>query len=219
MSRNLAVKNFLDESMAYESTWQKMREFTLCRTNSVDDELWLVQHPPVFTLGQAGKAEHILVPTKTPVVRSDRGGQVTYHGPGQLVAYTLFDIRRLGIGVRQFVTLIEQSLIALLAEYDVIALANPQAPGVYVEGRKIAALGLRVRKGCAYHGLSLNVNMDLGVFSQINPCGYEGLEVTQTSDQGINAGMAEIADRLTQHISALFGYDDIYFAEPKKVDN
>ncbi|MFT4712773.1 MAG: lipoyl(octanoyl) transferase [Candidatus Azotimanducaceae bacterium] len=210
MVRNLAVKNFLNESVEYESTWQKMREFTLRRTSEVDDELWLVQHPPVFTLGQAGKEEHILVSTETPIVRSDRGGQVTYHGPGQLVVYTLFDIRRMDCGVRQFVTLIEQSLIALLAEYDVIALANPQAPGVYVEGRKIAALGLRVRKGCAYHGLSLNVNMDLGVFSQINPCGYEGLEITQTSDQGINADMAELAGRLTQHISVLFGYDDIY---------
>ena len=210
MARNLAVKNYLNELMEYESTWQKMREFTLHRTTEVDDELWLVQHPPVFTLGQAGKEKDILFPGEIPVVRSDRGGQVTYHGPGQLVAYTLFDIRRMGFGVRQFVTLIEQSLIALLAEYDVIALSNPEAPGVYVEGRKIAALGLRVRKGCAYHGLSLNVAMDLDVFSQINPCGYEGLEVTQTSDHGISEDIGALAGKLTQHIAKLFGYDDVY---------
>jgi len=209
MTQKLLVKNFLDRPLDYEQAWQAMREFTLGRSRETEDELWLVQHPPVLTLGQAGKEEHILVPGRVPIVRSDRGGQVTYHGPGQLVAYTLFDIRRLGLGVRQFVTLIEQSIIALLAAENVIAKANPEAPGVYVDGRKIAALGLRVRKACAYHGLSLNVKMDLNVFSQINPCGYSGLEVTQTSDLGVDTELPVLATRLTAHLADVFGYDEI----------
>ena len=207
VARKLNIKNYLDEPMEYESAWQKMRAYTLERTSEDSDELWLVQHPAVFTLGQAGKEEHILMAGEIPVVRTDRGGQVTYHGPGQLVAYTLFDIKRLGIGVRQFVTKIEQSIIQLLADYTVVAESKPEAPGVYVAGKKIAALGLRVRKGCAYHGLSLNVDMDLSVFTRINPCGYTGLEVTQTKDQGIQTAMPELALELTAQIIDSFGYD------------
>ncbi len=207
MTRRLIVKNFLDHPMDYEQTWRNMRAFTLERSDEAIDELWLVQHPPVFTLGQAGKEEHLLLPGDIPVVRTDRGGQVTYHGPGQLVAYTLFDIKRQGLGVRALVTTIEQSIIQLLAAYGVDAQSNRDAPGVYVAGKKIAALGLRVRKGRAYHGLSLNVEMDLGVFSLINPCGYVGLEVTQTKDLGVKATMAELAIELTEQIQRLFGYD------------
>ena len=207
MTRRLIVRNFLNKPMDYEHTWHKMRAFTLERSVGVSDELWLVQHPPVFTLGQAGKEEHLLLPGEIPIVRTDRGGQVTYHGPGQLVAYTLFDIKRLGVGVRQLVTTIEQSIVQLLTSYGVDAQPDRKAPGVYVAGKKIAALGLRVRKGCAYHGLSLNVEMDLDVFSLINPCGYVGLEVTQTKDQGIDATMPELAIELTEHITGLFGYD------------
>jgi len=214
MVQKLVVRNYLGTPMDYEKTWRDMRAFTLERIPVCKDELWLVEHPAVFTLGQAGKEEHILIPGDIPIVRSDRGGQVTYHGPGQLVAYTLFDIKRLGIGVRQFVTLIEQSIIRLLAEYQVDAVARPEAPGVYVGGRKIGALGLRVRKGCTYHGLSLNVDMDLSVFNRINPCGYAGLEVTQTSDLGIDADMRDLATRLTEHLAELFGYDAEIMREP-----
>ena len=170
-------------------------------------EIWLLEHPPVYTQGRAGKHEHILYNNHIPIIQTDRGGQVTYHGPGQLVAYTLFDIKRLGVGVRQLVTTIEQSIVQLLTSYGVDAQPDRKAPGVYVAGKKIAALGLRVRKGCAYHGLSLNVEMDLDVFSLINPCGYAGLEVTQTKDQGIDATMPELAIELTEHITGLFGYD------------
>ena len=155
-----------------------MREFTDARDATTPDELWLLQHPPVFTQGQAGKAEHVLAPGDIPVIQVDRGGQVTYHGPGQWVLYLLIDLRRRHLGVRDLVTLIEQSLVQLLGEYDISAAATPGAPGVYVDGDKIASLGLRVRRGCSYHGLALNVNMDLEPFGRINPCGYEGLQVT-----------------------------------------
>lgn len=162
----------------YEPTLQAMKKFTDGRTPDTPDELWLLQHPRVFTQGQAGKAEHLLAPGDIPVIPVDRGGQVTYHGPGQWVVYLLIDIRRNGMGVRDLVTLIEQGLITLLAEYGIDAAADPQAPGVYVAGDKIASLGLRVRRGCTYHGLALNVDMDLEPFQRINPCGYAGLQVT-----------------------------------------
>ena len=162
----------------YESTLQAMKDFTDSRTAESADELWLLQHPKVFTQGQAGKAEHVLAPGDIPVVQADRGGQVTYHGPGQWVLYLLIDIKRHKLGVRALVDLIENSIIRLLAEYGIEAAARPDAPGVYVAGDKIAALGLRVRKGCSYHGLSLNVDMDLEPFDRINPCGHEGLKVT-----------------------------------------
>jgi lipoyl(octanoyl) transferase len=166
----------------YLATWAEMRAFTDTRTAATDDELWLLQHPPVFTLGQAGRREHILDPGTISVVQSDRGGQVTYHGPGQLVAYLLLDLRRTGLGVKGLVHLLEQAVIDLLAEVGIQAQARPDAPGVYVAGAKIAALGLRVRHGCSYHGLALNVDMDLRPFARINPCGYPGLAVTQLLD-------------------------------------
>ena len=164
--------------VAYESTLEAMKNFTDSRNADSPDELWLLQHPRVFTQGQAGKAEHVLAPGDIPVIQVDRGGQVTYHGPGQWVVYLLVDLRRHKLGVRDLVDLIEQSIVQLLAEYGIDAAAKPDAPGVYVTGDKIAALGLRVRRGCSYHGLSLNVDMDLEPFQRINPCGYEGLQVT-----------------------------------------
>jgi lipoyl(octanoyl) transferase len=163
----------------YESTWSAMNAFTLGRDENQEDECWFLQHNPVFTLGQAGKPEHILNPHQIPVVNTDRGGQVTYHGPGQLVAYLLVDIKRRKIGIRQLVDLIENSIIELLDGYGIVAATRKGAPGVYVEEKKIAALGLRIKQGCSYHGLSLNVDMDLEPFSYINPCGYPGMSVTQ----------------------------------------
>ena len=162
----------------YAPTLEAMKTFTDQREADTPDELWLLQHPRVFTQGQAGKAEHVLAPGDIPVIQVDRGGQVTYHGPGQWVVYLLIDIRRHNLGVRDLVTLIEQSLVQLLAEYGIEAAADPKAPGVYVAGNKIASLGLRVRRGCSYHGLALNVDMDLEPFQRINPCGYAGLQVT-----------------------------------------
>ena len=162
----------------YAPTLRAMQDFTDTRTADTPDELWLLQHPRVFTQGQAGKAEHVLAPGDIPVIQVDRGGQVTYHGPGQCVLYLLVDIRRHKLGVRDLVDLIEHSIVQLLSEYGIQGAARPAAPGVYVAGEKIAALGLRVRRGCSYHGLSLNVDMDLEPFGRINPCGYEGLQVT-----------------------------------------
>ncbi len=162
----------------YQSTLAAMRQLTDARNADSPDELWLLQHPPVFTQGQAGRAEHVLAPGAIPVIQVDRGGQVTYHGPGQWVLYLMLDLRRLRLGVRDLVNLIEYSVVQLLQEYAISAAAKPEAPGVYVADEKIAALGLRIRRGCSYHGLSLNVDMDLEPFERINPCGYEGLHVT-----------------------------------------
>ena len=182
----------------YERTWLAMQRFTDERKLVPDtqDEVWLVQHPPVFTQGQAGKAEHLLLPGGIPVVKSDRGGQVTYHGPGQLVAYLMLDVRRLGYGVRELVTRMEQCLIDLLASYGVSAAAKADAPGVYVDGAKIASLGLRIRNGCSFHGLALNVDMDLEPFRRINPCGYAGLAMTQLRDHAGPIEFAEVGARL-----------------------
>ena len=162
----------------YQPTLQAMQDFTDSRSPDTPDELWLLQHPRVFTQGQAGKAEHLLHPGDIPVIQVDRGGQVTYHGPGQWVLYLMVDLRRRHDGVRDLVDLIERSIVMLLAEYGVEAKPRPEAPGVYVDGAKIASLGLRVRRGCSYHGLALNVDMDLEPFQRINPCGYAGLEIT-----------------------------------------
>ena len=162
----------------YQPTLDAMRAFTDSRDDTTPDELWLLQHPPVFTQGQAGKAEHVLAPGDIPVVQVDRGGQVTYHGPGQWVLYLLVNLRRYNMGVRDLVSLIEQSLVAVLATYAIEADTRPGAPGVFVGDQKIASLGLRVRRGCSYHGLALNAEMDLEPFGRINPCGYEGLQVT-----------------------------------------
>ncbi|MDS4014125.1 MAG: lipoyl(octanoyl) transferase LipB [Candidatus Accumulibacter sp.] len=169
----------------YRPTWQAMLDFTLARTAETDDELWCCEHPPVFTLGQAGRAEHLLAEIGIPLVRTDRGGQITYHGPGQVVIYLLLDLNRRRLKVREVVNLIEQSVIEFLAGHGIAAQRRAAAPGVYVGGAKIAALGLRVRRACCYHGLSLNVDMDLSPFAAINPCGYPGLQVTQTADLGL----------------------------------
>ncbi|MGL4565432.1 MAG: lipoyl(octanoyl) transferase LipB, partial [Halioglobus sp.] len=169
--------------VAYEPTLQAMQDFTDSRNPEDPDQLWLLQHPRVFTQGQAGKAEHVLAPGDIPVIQVDRGGQVTYHGPGQWVLYLMLDLRRRGWGVRDLVDTIERSIVLLLAEYGIDALPRPDAPGVYVGAAKIASLGLRVRRGCSYHGLALNVDMDLEPFGRLNPCGYEGLRVTSMARQ------------------------------------
>ncbi|WFF43136.1 lipoyl(octanoyl) transferase LipB [Salinicola endophyticus] len=171
----------------YRPVWEAMSRFTDTRDGASADQLWLVQHEPVFTQGRAGKPEHLLLPGDIPVVASDRGGQVTYHGPGQIVLYPLLDVRRLGVGVRELVSLLEQSVIDLLAVHGISAQARADAPGVYVGARKIASLGLRIRRGCSFHGVALNVDMDLTPFSRINPCGYAGLEMTQLRDLGVAA--------------------------------
>lgn len=168
----------------YTETWRRMQDFTDHRTETTVDEIWLLEHPPVFTQGQAGKAEHLLFPGDIPVVQVDRGGQVTYHGPGQLVAYVLLDIKRRKIGVRELVTLIENVIIGSLANHQIEAYAKADAPGVYVNEAKVASLGLRVRKGCTFHGLALNVDMDLSPFGRINPCGYAGMQMVQSKDLG-----------------------------------
>jgi len=168
---------------AYEDTLAAMRRFTDERCAETPDELWLLQHPRVFTQGQAGRAEHVLAPGDIPVVQVDRGGQVTYHGPGQWVVYLLIDLKRRGLGVRELVSLIERAIVTVLADHGIEAAADPARPGVYVDGAKIASLGLRVRRGCSYHGLALNVSLDLEPFGRINPCGYEGLAVTSMAAQ------------------------------------
>lgn len=185
-----------------------MRLFTDNRLSDTPDELWALEHPSVFTQGQAGKAEHILAPGDIPVVQTDRGGQVTYHGPGQLVIYLLVDLKRRKLGVRQVVTLIEDTIINLLAdEFGVQAQADPKAPGVYVDGRKIAALGLRVRKGCTFHGLSLNIDCDLEPFARINPCGYQGLAVTSLQQECLGKPMDiwSVGEQLQSQLSKRLG--------------
>lgn len=184
----------------YAPTFQAMQDFTANRSDTTPDELWIVEHPPVYTLGQAGKPEHILRDVGIPLVKIDRGGQVTYHGPGQVVIYLLLDLPRLKIKVRELVTAIEQAVIDLLAEYDVQAERRDGAPGVYVGDAKVAALGLRIRNGCSYHGVSLNVDMDLYPFTAINPCGYAGLKVIQTRDLGIPLSVHDTGEQLSRHL-------------------
>ena len=184
----------------YEPTFLAMQDFTAARTAETADEIWIVEHPPVYTLGQAGKPEHILRDIGIPLVRIDRGGQVTYHGPGQVVIYLLLDLPRLKIKVRELVAAIEQAVIDLLAEQGVAAARRDGAPGVYVGEAKIAALGLRIRNGCSYHGVSLNVDMDLSPFAAINPCGYAGLRVVQTRDLDIPLTAHEAGERLSHHL-------------------
>ncbi|MGA8863311.1 MAG: lipoyl(octanoyl) transferase LipB [Gallionella sp.] len=184
----------------YQPTWDAMKKFTAERTSHTGDEIWLVQHPPVYTQGLAGKPEHLLHSTDIPVVKIDRGGQITYHGPGQIVAYLLLDLRRWKINVRELVRLMEQAVIDLLAEYGVTAQGSEDAPGVYVDGAKIAALGLKIKNGCCYHGLSFNVDMDLAPFANINPCGYAGLRVTQVCELGITVPINELQAELAQNL-------------------
>ncbi len=180
----------------YESVWRAMQEFTVSRTLHAADELWLVEHPSVYTQGMNGKPEHLLDLGDIPLMQTDRGGQVTYHGPGQVVVYALIDLRRRRWGVRQLVGLLEQAVVDVLTGYGIAAHMRRDAPGVYVKGKKIAALGLRVRHGCSYHGLSFNVNMDLAPFQRINPCGYAGLEVTQLCDEGGPDNLADVGAAL-----------------------
>jgi lipoyl(octanoyl) transferase len=184
----------------YNPTWEAMQAFTGTRGDDEPDQLWFLEHPPVFTVGLNGKQEHLLAPGDIPVVNIDRGGQVTYHGPGQLVVYPLLNLRRLGMGVRELVTALEQAIITFLASVPVTAVARRDAPGVYVDGRKVASLGLRIRRGCSYHGLALNVAMDLEPFQRINPCGYAGLEITQLAALGCGRDLATVAVELAPHL-------------------
>ncbi len=202
----LVIKDL--QTSDYQSVWQAMRDFTINRDESTPDELWLVEHPAVFTQGQAGKPEHLLNPGQIPVVQTDRGGQVTYHGPGQLVAYPLLDLRRQQLGVRDLVTRIESLVVTLLADFGVTASGNCDARGVYVAGKKICSIGLRIKKGCSYHGLALNVNMDLAPFGLINPCGYKELSMTQIADFEPSVTMRVVKKQLIKHFHALFGYSD-----------
>ncbi|WP_119969069.1 lipoyl(octanoyl) transferase LipB [Shewanella japonica] len=193
----------------YESVWHAMQAYTDNRDSDSNDELWIVEHSPVFTQGQAGKSEHILNPGDIPVIQVDRGGQVTYHGPGQLVVYPLIDIKRSKLGVRQLVNNIEHSIVDMLAMYDVNAYAKADAPGVYVDERKVASLGLRIRKGCSFHGLALNVDMDLAPFQRINPCGYAGLEMVQCKALGGPQTVTEAGEKLIQTLSKVLGYQEL----------
>jgi lipoyl(octanoyl) transferase len=188
--------------LPYRAAWGEMQDCTAARGPGSPDEIWLLEHPPVYTQGRAGRPEHVLDPGPIPVIPTDRGGQVTYHGPGQLVAYVLWDLPRLGIGVKRFVALLEQAVLDLLGEAGIAGERRAGAPGVYVGGAKICALGLRVRRGCTYHGLALNVAPDLAPFGRINPCGYRGLAVTSLRALGVGWGLEEAGERLLAHLEA-----------------
>ena len=205
----------LGAETAYGDVLEAMRDFTDARAATTADELWLTEHRPVFTQGQAGKAEFLLDPGDIPVVQSDRGGQVTYHGPGQIVAYLLFDLRRLGLTVRALVDGIEGAVVALLADYGLAASARADAPGVYVGRDKIAALGLRVRRGCSYHGLSLNVDMDLAPFARIVPCGLFDIGVATLAGLAGPCSTAEVAPRLVEHLARQYGFERVSYAPPR----
>lgn len=189
----------------YEPVWHAMQRFTDARDDGTTDEIWMLEHDPVFTLGQAGRPEHVLAPGDIPVLRVDRGGQVTYHGPGQLVAYPLLDLRRLKIGVRDYVHRIEQAVIDTLDVWNIGAARRDGAPGVYVDGAKVAALGIRVRRGCTFHGLAFNIAMDLEPFARINPCGYAGLQVTSMLDLGGPSGADAVRPLLLAQLCRQFG--------------
>ncbi len=193
----------------YLETFQMMQDFTQQRGDDTPDELWWVEHPSVFTQGQAGKAEHLLMPGDIPVIKADRGGQVTYHGPGQLVGYTLINLRRKGIGVRELVTIIENSIVNMLAPFDIQAYPKADAPGVYVDNCKLASLGLRIRRGCSFHGLALNVKMDLAPFSRINPCGYQGLKMTQTSQLNGPETTEQASQLLSEEFKQQLAYQEL----------
>ncbi len=191
----------------YVPLWKKMQAFTDERDDATPDELWFCEHPPVFTLGLNSAREHLLAPGDIPVVQIDRGGQVTFHGPGQLMVYPLIDIRRANIGVRKLVTALEQSVVDLAAEHDVEAAARPDAPGVYVEGKKLASVGLRIRRGSSFHGMALNVDVDLEPFSRINPCGYQGLEMTDLRRLGIDLDLEQSGETLLPHFRHRLGLE------------
>jgi len=207
MHKTLVVRQL--GCVAYEPTWHAMQNFTQTRDAANADEIWLLEHPQIYTQGQAGKAEHILAAGDIPVVQVDRGGQVTYHGPGQLIAYVLVDVRRRGQGVRDLVNSIENSLIDVLGRYSVTAQARADAPGVYVANKKIASLGLRIRRGCSFHGLALNVAMDLQPFQRINPCGYAGLQMTQLCDETQQTvKMSDVSNLLCDALVSHLKYDN-----------
>ena len=201
----------------YEPVWRAMQAYTDARGADTPDQLWMVEHDPVFTLGQAGRWEHVLVPGEIPVVAVDRGGQVTYHGPGQIVAYPLLGLRRLGIGVRELVNRIEQAIIDTLDTWNIVAVRREGAPGVYVGDAKVAALGLRVRRGCTFHGLAFNVAMDLEPFNRINPCGYQGLAVTQVLDLGGPGSLAAVEEVLIGELARQFGLEPVSAAELPRI--
>ncbi|KAB0459438.1 octanoyltransferase [Vibrio kanaloae] len=207
MQNKLIVKKLGRQD--YEPVWKAMHKFTDERTEEDVDQVWLVEHNPIFTQGQAGKAEHVLNAGDIPVVQSDRGGQVTYHGPGQLVAYFLINIRRKNFGVRDLVTHIENLVINTMKAYNIDSAARPDAPGVYVDGKKICSLGLRIRRGCSFHGLALNVNMDLSPFLRINPCGYQGMEMAQVSQLGGPSELENVEQQLIQELVELLDYDQV----------
>jgi len=190
----------------YEPLWREMQEFTNSRNNDTADEIWFTEHPPVFTLGLNASREHLLAPGDIPVVQIDRGGQVTYHGPGQLMIYPLIDLKRARLGIRALVTALEQSVVDLATQYDIAAKSRADAPGVYVEGRKIASVGLRVRRWCSYHGMALNVDMDLEPYTRINTCGYADLEVTDLRKLGIENELSAVAMDLQPHLLRHLGY-------------
>ncbi|EHJ9989720.1 TPA: lipoyl(octanoyl) transferase LipB [Vibrio parahaemolyticus] len=210
MQHQLVVKRLGRQD--YEPVWKAMHEFTDQRTEETSDEVWLVEHNPVFTQGQAGKAEHLINTGDIPVVQSDRGGQVTYHGPGQLVAYFLINLRRKKLGVRDLVTTIENLVINTLKAYNIDSAARPDAPGVYVDGKKICSLGLRIRKGCSFHGLALNVNMDLTPFLRINPCGYAGMEMVQVSQFNGPSDVETVEKQLIEELVTLLDYERVEFS-------
>ena len=207
---NVGVR-YLGKDLDYPPVWQAMKDFTDTRTPETQDEIWLLEHTPVFTQGQAGKPEHLLFTGDIPVIQTDRGGQVTYHGPGQLVAYIMADIKRSGMGPRELVSNIEQSLVDVLAEYGVTAYPKSDAPGVYVNEEKIASLGLRIRKGFSFHGLALNIDMDLEPFRRINPCGYAGMNMTQLRDltQSPQFDIHTIAQKLIVQLQRNMSYQDV----------
>lgn len=190
----------------YESTWEEMKNFTQTRTKEDLDQIWLLEHPSVFTQGQAGKAEHLLDAGDIPVVQADRGGQVTYHGPGQLIAYIMIDLKRLGIGVRDLVTLIENSIVDVLKQHSIEAYPKADAPGVYVNEMKVSSLGLRVRRGCSFHGVALNVDMDLSPFLRINPCGYQGLQMIDMKRLQSDTKMTQVKVQLANVLAERLGY-------------
>ena len=198
--RDLGVIDYLE-------TWEKMKDFTQQRDKQDADEIWLLEHPSLFTQGQAGKEEHLLAPGDIPVIQVDRGGQVTYHGPGQLVAYVMVDLKRLGIGVRDLVSVLENSVVNVLKENDISAYPKADAPGVYVDEQKIASLGLRVRRGCSFHGLALNVDMDLSPFDRINPCGYQGLKMLHMKARNHTVSLSNVKIQLANQLAELLGYE------------
>jgi len=201
----------------YEPTWRAMQKLTDERQDATRDEIWFVEHPPVFTLGLNASREHVLAPGDIPVVQIDRGGQVTYHGPGQLMIYPLLNLRRLKLGVRDLVVALENAVIALAADFSITASGSRKAPGVYVEGAKLASIGLRIRRGACYHGMALNVSLDLAPFDRINVCGYKDLRVTRLADLGVRLGVESTAQALLPHLQRQLGYEDPACEEPTRL--